>query len=77
MNLRAWGQRVCRFHGARRNVIKGEAHYAYRHGEETQAKRNERSEKAREFENLVAAGIESGLFEPTVKLRGRPAKTRT
>ena len=47
MNLAAYGQNVCRFHGAVHpdKRIKGTAHYRYQHGEEAIAKRAERQAK--------------------------------
>jgi hypothetical protein len=35
--------RVCRYHGARKTVLKGEAHPNYKHGEQTLAAKAERS----------------------------------
>jgi hypothetical protein len=67
---------VCRMHGARRptNIKKGPEHPNYKHGKETIEARLERSQKAKEFHRLVNFGNASGLFNVTVKLRGRPAK---
>ena len=47
MNLAAYGQNVCRFHGAVHpdKRSKGTAHYNYKHGETTMAKMAERKAK--------------------------------
>ena len=47
MNLAAYGQNICRFHGAVHpdKRIKGTAHYKYKHGEQTIAKQAERKAK--------------------------------
>ena len=67
MNLAAYGQSVCRFHGAVHpdKRIKGTAHYKYKHGEQTIAKQAERKEKGALIRNcedvlILLDAIEGG-----------------
>ena len=67
MNLAAYGQNVCRFHGAVHpdKRIKGTAHCRYKHGEQTIAKQAERQAKGALIRNcedllILLGAIDSG-----------------
>ncbi|CAM8635441.1 hypothetical protein MCEMIE11_00791 [Burkholderiales bacterium] len=74
------GKNVCRSHGGSSTGPKTEqgrqrcAEAKTIHGEETRAKRAERSRKSAEFYQLVALGNSIGLFNGKVALKGRPPK---
>ena len=74
------GKNVCRTHGGLSTGPKTEqgrqrcAEAKTVHGNETRAKRAERSRKSAEFYQLVALGNSIGLFNGKVTLRGRPPK---
>ena len=65
LNAAAYGMRVCRNHGARRpeTVMRGPAHPLYRHGNETQAAKAERSAKLAELRDLEATMVVLGLLQ--------------
>ena len=75
-NLRAWGQRVCKCHGARKRIPKGDQHHWHQHGKETVTIRNERLKAGRQLHELLAEGIRTGLFPKNTKLTGRPPAPR-
>jgi hypothetical protein len=64
LNPAAHGMPVCRNHGARRpeTVIRGTAHPQFRHGNETQAAKAERSAKLAELRDLEAAMFTLGVL---------------
>ena len=74
------GKNVCRTHGGLSTGPKTEqgrqrcAEAKTIHGEETRAKRAERSRKSAELHQLVDLGNSIGLFNGKVALRGRPPK---
>lgn len=53
-NLRAYGQPVCRYHGARppQSIKRGADHPRYKHGEETNEMRAERKAAAKRIREL-------------------------
>ena len=71
------GKSVCRTHGGLSTGPKTEqgrqrcAEAKIVHGNETRAKRAERSRKSAELHQLVDLGNAIGLFEPKAALRGR------
>ena len=73
---------VCRTHGGLSTGPKTEqgrqrcAEAKTVHGNETRAKRAERSRKSAELHHLVDLGNAIGLFNGKVALRGRPPKSR-
>jgi hypothetical protein len=76
------GKNVCRTHGGLSTGPKTEqgrqrcAEAKTIHGNETRAKRAERSRKSAELHELVDLGNAIGLFNGKVALRGRPPKQR-
>jgi hypothetical protein len=74
------GKNVCRTHGGLSTGPKTEqgrqrcAEAKTVHGNENRAKRAERSRKSAELHQLVDLGNAIGLFNETVRLRGRPPK---
>ena len=74
------GKNVCRTHGGVSTGPKTEqgrqrcAEAKTIHGNETRAKRAERSRKSAELHELVDLGNAIGLFNGKVALRGRPPK---
>lgn len=75
LNLKAFGTRVCRFHGARRTAPKGELNGRYKTGGHVGY--IDRCAKGRELRELLAQGIEIGMFPPGTALPGRKPKPRT
>jgi len=75
------GKDVCRIHGGLSTGPKTKqgrqrcAEAKTIHGEETRAKRAERSCKSAELHQLVDLGNAIGLFNGKVTLRGRPPKS--
>jgi len=73
---------VCRTHGGWSTGPKTEegrqrcAEVKTVHGDETRAKRAERSRKSAELDHLLTVGSALGLFEPNTKLKGRPPARR-
>lgn len=63
MNLAAYGQRVCRFHGARKpeTIKRGFEHHRYVHGHETKQARAERIETLKLLHELEAISYKLGL----------------
>lgn len=72
-NLKAWGQPVCRYHGARppESILRGANHPQYSHGKETQEAKAHRRNASKRLHELVDLGNAIGMFEPGTKLRGR------
>lgn len=72
-NFKAWGQTVCRYHGARppESILRGANHPQYRHGKETKEARAERHAASKRLHELVDLGNAIGMFLPKAKLRGR------
>lgn len=74
------GKNVCRNHGGLSTGPKTElgrqrcAEAKTVHGDETRAKRDDRSRKSAELHELVDLGNAIGLFNGKVALRGRPPK---
>jgi hypothetical protein len=76
------GKLVCRTHGGLSTgprTAEGRKRCAEAktvHGNETRAKRDERSRKSAEFHQLIALGKKHALFSGKVALRGRPPKQK-
>ncbi len=73
LNPCAFNCKVCRFHGARREVPSGPDHPLYIHGNDTRVARAEHSKKMAEIRNLEAIGFKIGMFNGT-RLVGRKPK---
>ena len=75
-NFKAWGQPVCRYHGARppESILRGANHPQYRHGKETKEARAERHATSKRLHQLIDLGNAIGMFRPGTKLRGRRPK---
>lgn len=54
LNPAAYGMKVCRYHGARRQktVLRGKGHPAYKHGQETLTAKAQRSAGAAELRRI-------------------------
>ena len=76
LNLAAYGQPVCRFHGARKpkSIKRGAKHPNYVHGKETLEAKAIRSEKLNELRMLEKAMFDGG-FACGTKWRGRKPKS--
>lgn len=75
-NPKAFGCRTCRVHGAHRsrNVQRGTDHYNFKDGERTRSKVNARSRSRREIREILALGLQHGIFiNPRT---GKPAKSK-
>jgi hypothetical protein len=76
------GKNVCRTHGGLSTGPKTEqgrqrcAEAKTVHGNETRAKRAERSRKSADFHELVNLGNQLSLFTAQIKLKGRKPKGR-
>jgi hypothetical protein len=74
-NPAAWGCSTCRYHGARMppSIRRGEDHPAYRHGNETQAAKQERSRRLAELRDIERVMFIFGLATGP-RWRGRKPK---
>lgn len=72
MNLRAYGQPVCRYHGARppQSILQGVDHPQYKNGQETKEMRAERSAAAKHIQELDQMARKLGM------IRGKKAAGR-
>ena len=63
LNLAAYGQSVCRFHGARNrsSIKRGEQHPNYLHGKETMEAKADRSKKLSELRDLEKIMFDGGF----------------
>lgn len=75
LNLKARGTRVCKNHGARKTAPKGELNGQFKNGHCVGYR--ERCEKGRELRDLLAAGIEIGMFPSGTAITGRRPKPRS
>lgn len=68
----AYGTAVCRYHGARKpeTIMRGVHHPQYKHGQETQEAKVERSQRMGELRELEALSFALGLASGA-KWRGR------
>lgn len=75
MNLRAYGQPVCRYHGARppQSILRGANHPAYRNGQETKEMRDERKAAVKRIRELDQVAREWGMIRGK-RLVGRKPK---
>jgi hypothetical protein len=75
LNPAAYGMKVCRYHGARRQgtISKGEAHPAYIHGQETLAAKAKRSAGAAELRRLEGLMHDLGMTT-SKRMPGRKPK---
>lgn len=75
-NFKAWGQSVCRYHGARpiETILRDANHPQYRHGQETKVAKANRRNASKRLHELVDLGNAIGMFQPGTKLRGRRPK---
>jgi hypothetical protein len=74
MNPAAFGMRVCRYHGARRpeTIRRARDHLAWKHGQETQKAKAERSQRLAELRQLEELSFVFGLVPVgTARWRGR------
>jgi hypothetical protein len=70
LNPAAFGCKTFRYHGARRQIPKGEDHPNYTHGERTLEALRKYSQKAAELDELERLGHKYGFMEGS-KRRGR------
>jgi hypothetical protein len=61
-NPAAYGCKTCRYHGARKNVVKGEDHPKYKHGERTNAAIDRYRQKMAELDRLEQLGRLAGVI---------------
>jgi hypothetical protein len=76
LNPAAFGCRTCRVHGARKpaSIRRGKDHPLYKHGQETLAAKQHRSEGLAELHALERIGFATGLFVGE-RWRGRKPKS--
>jgi len=61
-NPAAYGCKTCRYHGARRNILKGTAHPNYKHGNRTKQSMSTYSHKVAELDHLEAIAHAAGVI---------------
>ena len=61
-NPAAYGCKTCRYHGARKNVRKGEDHANYKHGQRTDAAIDSYRKKMAELDRLEQLGRAAGVI---------------
>ena len=76
MNLRAFGSKVCAKHGAVKNPRRGKDHHGYTHGLQTKQAKAEKHAEAEMWAAMLTAGIASGLFPTSTRLKGRPVNAK-
>ena len=69
-NPAAFGCKTCRYHGARRQIPKGEDHPNYKHGGRTLEALSKYRQKVAELDQLERLGHKYGLMKGS-KRRGR------
>jgi hypothetical protein len=69
-NPAAFGCKTCRYHGARRQISKGENHPNYKHGERTLEALSKYSQKVAELDHLEDIAHRAGVMAGS-KRRGR------
>ena len=74
-NLAAYGCKTCRYHGARRNILKGNEHPNYKHGNRTKESMATYSNKVAELDHLEAIAHSVGIMEGP-KRSGRKPKVK-
>ena len=74
-NPAAYGCKTCRYHGARRNILKGTEHPNYKHGNRTKESMATYSNKVAELDHLEAIAHSVGIMEGP-KRAGRKPKIK-
>jgi len=74
-NPAAFGCKTCRYHGARRNILKGTEHPNYKHGNRTKESMVTYSYKVAELDHLEAIAHSVGIMEGP-KRAGRKPKIK-
>ena len=72
-NPTAFGCKACRYHGARRQIRRGEAHYNYKHGRRTLEALSKYSQKVAELDQLEDIAHSAGVMVGP-KRRGKKTK---
>ena len=75
-NPAAYGCKTCRYHGARRNILKGTKHPNYKHGNRTKESMATYSYKVAELDHLEAIAHSVGIIEGP-KRSGRKPKIKS
>ena len=70
LNPAAFGCKTCRYHGARRQIRRGEAHHNYKHGERTLEALSKYSQKVAELDHLEDIAHRAGVMAGSTR-RGR------
>ena len=79
--LKAYGQSVCRFHGARKpeTILRGKDHPAYKNGSQTQQAKAEYSAAAARLRTLERIMVDTGMvgadFKRTVGRKPKQSKS--
>ena len=71
-NPAAYGCKTCRYHGARRNILKGTKHPNYKHGNRTKESIETYRHKVAELDHLEAIAHAAGVIVGP-RRRGRKA----